>query len=308
MGATDSIAQGAVSTYPDKPVRVISVLAVGGAVDSIGRMVASKLSENLQKQFVVENRLGGGGTIGYNFVAKSPKDGYTLLVAGSGYTIASVIYPIQYDPLKDIVPIAQTSNSSYLLVTHPALPAKSVKELVALAKGKPNALNYGSGGVGSSVHFAMEMFAVAAGVKMTHVPYKGSGQAQTDLISGELQVMMPNAISALQHVNANRMRALGVSSAQRSPAMPNIPTISESGVPYSLSVWTGFFSPRGVSSEINNKLQVEIAKVLKDPVIAKKIADSGGEQVESIDLFRQTIRNELAVNRKIAVEQNIKVD
>ena len=190
--------------YPDKPVRVISVLAVGGAVDTVGRLIAAKLSENLQRQFIVENRLGGGGAVGYTYVAKAPRDGYTLLVAGSGYTIASVLYPIQYDPLKDIVPLAQTSNSYYLLVSHPALPVRSVKELVALAKAKPRELNYGSGGVGSGVHFAMEMFAEAARIRLTHVPYKGSGPAQVDLVSGELQVMMANAISALPHVNAGR--------------------------------------------------------------------------------------------------------
>jgi tripartite-type tricarboxylate transporter receptor subunit TctC len=294
--------------YPDKPVRVISALAVGGAVDTVGRLIAAKLSENLQRQFIVENRLGGGGTVGYTYVAKAPRDGYTLLVAGSGYTIASVLYPIQYDPLKDIVPIAQTSNSYYLLVSHPALPVRSVKELVALAQAKPRELNYGSGGVGSGVHFATEMFAEAARIRLTHVPYKGSGPAQVDLVSGELQVMVANAISALPHVNAGRLRALGLSSPRRSAAMPTIPTIAESGVPYSLSAWTGFFAPAGVAAEIVGKLQLEIERVLKDPLIARKMADGGGEQTETLDQFRQTIRNELVVNRKIALERNIKVD
>jgi tripartite-type tricarboxylate transporter receptor subunit TctC len=299
-------AQGTAISYPEKPVRVISVLAVGGAVDSVGRMVATKLSENLQKQFIVENRSGGGGTIGYTYVAKAPKDGYTLLVAGSGYTMASVIYPVQYDPFKDIVPVAQVSNSSYLLVTHPALPAKTVKEFIALAKARPGALNYGSSGIGSATHFAMEIFAIAAGVNMAHIPYN-SGQGQTDLISGEVQAMMANTIAVLTHVNDNRLRALGVSSSQRSPAMPNIPTIAESGIPFTRSGYTAFFAPSGVSPDIINKIQVEVAKAVKDPRVAKKIVDNGGEQTESIDVFRQTVRNELSVNRKIAVERNIKV-
>ena len=292
--------------YPEKPVRIISALAVGGAVDNVGRLVATRLSESLQRQFIVENRLGGGGTVGYSYVAKSPRDGYTLLVAGSGYTVASVIYPIQYDPLIDIVPIAQTTNSYYLLVTHPALPVRTVKDLIALAKMKPRELNFGSGGVGSSVHFAMEMFAMASEIRLTHIPYKGSGPAQVDLMSGELQVMMSNAISLLPHVRSNRLRALGISSPHRSQAMPTIPTIAESGVPFSLSVWTGFFAPAGVSADITGKLQTEIAKALSEPATAKKIADSGGERTESLDQFKQTIRNELTLNRKIAVARNIK--
>src|SRR4051812_27903975 len=198
-----------VAAYPERPVRIVSALAVGGAVDNVGRLVATKLSENLQRQFIVENRLGGGGTVAYSYVAKAPRDGYTLLVAGSGYTIASVIYPIQYDPLNDITPIAQTTNSYYLLVTHPALPARTVRELVSLAKAKPGQLNFGSGGVGSSVHFAIEMFALASRISLTHIPYKGSGPAQVDLISGELQLMMANTISVLPHVQSNRLRALG---------------------------------------------------------------------------------------------------
>ena len=298
-------AQDAVS-YPDKPVRIISALAVGGAVDSIGRLIASKLSENLKRQFIVENRLGGGGTVGYSYVAKAARDGYTLLVAGSGYTIASAIYPIQYDPITDIAPIAQTTNSYYLLVTHPALPARTVKELIALAKAKPGQLNFGSGGVGSSVHFAMEMFAMASGVSLTHIPYKGSGPAQIDLLSGELQVMMSNAISLLPHVQSGRVRALGISSPHRSEAMPTIPTITESGVPFTLAVWTGFFAPSGVAGEIMGKLRAEISNVLKDPAVAKKIADSGGERVEPLEQFKQTIRDELTLNRKVAVARNIK--
>jgi tripartite-type tricarboxylate transporter receptor subunit TctC len=294
--------------YPERPVRIISALAVGGAVDNVGRLIAAKLSENLQRQFIVENRLGAGGTVGYSYVAKAPRDGYTLLVAGSGYTIASVIYPIQYDPLHDITPIAQTTNSYYLLVTHPALPARSVRELVSLANAKPRQLNFGSGGVGSSVHFAMEMFALASQISLTHVPYKGSGPAMVDLISGELQVMMANTISAWPHVQSNRMRALGISSTKRSEAMPGIPTIAESGVQYNLSVWTGFFAPSGVSSEIMSKLRSELTRALSDPAIAKKMMDGGGERTEEVQLFTQRIKDEMTMNRRIAVARNIRVE
>jgi tripartite-type tricarboxylate transporter receptor subunit TctC len=303
------VAAQSAASYPEKPVRVISALATGGAVDTVGRIVATKLSENLRRQFIVENRLGGGGTIGYAYTAKAPPDGYTLLVAGSGYTIAPALYPIPFDPIKDIIPLSQTSTSAYLLVVHPSLPTKSTRELVVLAKAQPGVLNFGSGGVGSSVHFATEMLAEAAGVKFTHIAYKGSGQALIDLVSGQLQLVMSNSISSLPLVKSGRLRVLGVSSAQRSVSFPEIPTIAESGVPgFKLSVWTGLFGPGGMPADIVAKLNTEIAKALKDPEIARKMTDDGGEPIESLEQFRQTIRSELEINRKIAQRANIKVE
>ncbi len=303
------VAAQSAASYPEKPVRVISALATGGAVDTVGRIVATKLSENLRRQFIVENRLGGGGTIGYAYTAKAPPDGYTLLVAGSGYTIAPALYPTPFDPIKDIIPLSQTSTSAYLLVVHPSLPTKSTRELVVLAKAQPGVLNFGSGGVGSSVHFATEMLAEAAGVKFTHIAYKGSGQALIDLVSGQLQLVMSNSISSLPLVKSGRLRVLGVSSAQRSVSFPEIPTIAESGVPgFKLSVWTGLFGPGGMPADIVAKLNTEIAKALKDPEIARKMTDDGGEPIESLEQFRQTIRSELEINRKIAQRANIKVE
>ena len=303
------VAAQSAASYPEKPVRVISALATGGAVDTVGRIVATKLSENLRRQFIVENRLGGGGTIGYAYTAKAPPDGYTLLVAGSGYTIAPALYPIPFDPIKDIIPLSQTSTSAYLLVVHPSLPTKSTRELVVLAKAQPGVLNFGSGGVGSSVHFATEMLAEAAGVKFTHIAYKGSGQALIDLVSGQLQLVMSNSISSLPLVKSGRLRVLGVSSAQRSVSFPEIPTIAESGVPgFKLSVWTGLFGPGGMPADIVAKLNTEIAKALKDPEIARKMTDDGGEPIESLEQFRQPIRSELEINRKIAQRANIKVE
>lgn len=301
-------AQGA-ANYPEKPVRIISALSTGGAVDTVGRIVATKLSENMRKQFIVENRLGGGGTVGYAYVAKAPPDGYTLLVAGSGYTIAPALYKIPFDPVRDIIPLSQASTSSYLLVVHPSLPTKTVKDLVSLAKAQPGVLNFGSGGVGSSVHFAMEMFAEAAGIKLTHIAYKGSGPALIDLVSGQLQLVMSNSISSLPLVKSGRLRVLGVSSSQRSVSFPDIPTIAESGVPgFKLAVWIGLFAPGGMPADIVAKLNAEIVKALKDPEIARKMTEDGGEPIESLEQFRQTIRNELETNRKIARRANIKVE
>lgn len=301
-------AQGA-ADYPDKPVRVVSALSTSGGADIVARLISGKLSENMRRQFVVENRLGGGGTVGYTYAAKAPPDGYTLLAAGSGYTIASVLYPVQYDPLKDLIPISQTSMSAYLLVVHPSVPTKSIRELVALAKAKPGALNFGSGGVGSSVHFATETFASAAGIKLTHVPYKGAGEALTDLMRGEIHLVISNTLSSFPLVKAGRLRALAVSSARRSVSLPNIPTISESGVPgFSISTWNAFFAPAGVAPEIMARLNAAILDVLKDPAIAKKMADDGGEPIDTLDQFKQRIRDELILNRKIVKEANIKVE
>jgi len=215
---------------------------------------------------------------------------------------------IQYDPIKDLTPIARVSSVTYLLVTHPSLPVKSVKELVSLAKARPGVLHYGSAGVGSAVHFSVEIFAAEAGIRLTHVPYKGAGQAQIHLVSGEIQLMMPNLTTALPHVAAGRLRALGVGDLRRLPALPQVPTISESGVPYKHSGWIGFLAPGGVSAGIINKLNTEIEKATKDPVIAKTVADNGGTNPQTPEEFAQAIRNEIAVNRKIALSANIKAE
>ena len=305
-----ALAQNA-GNYPSKPVRVVSVLGSGGAVDSAGRMVSAKLSENFQTQFFVDIRSGAGGTIGYTYAAKAAPDGYTLLVAGSGYTIVPALYAVQYDPLKDLVPIGQINQTTYLLATHPSLPVKSVKDLVALAKSKPGAINYASGGVGSSIHFAMELFAISAGgIKFNHIAYsKGTGQAQIELLSGEIQSMMTNLISSLSYVKSGRLRGLGISSSHRSALLPEIPTIAEAGVPgYSRTGWIGFFAPSATPPEILKKLSTEIALIAKDPVITKRILESGGEPPDSLEQFRLVVKNELEANRKIAAQANIKIN
>jgi tripartite-type tricarboxylate transporter receptor subunit TctC len=293
--------------YPNRPVRVIQALTAGGAVDVMARMAAAKLSENLKRQFFVDTRQGAGGIIGYTAVAKAAPDGYTLLAAGSGYTIASVLQPIEYDPIKDIVPIGAINETYYLLVSHPLLPVKSVKDLIALAKAKPDAINYGTGGVGSAIHFAMEQFALSAGgLKFSHIAYV-RGNPMNDLVAGEIQVMMVNMTSALPRVREGRLRSLGISLPRRSEVFPEFPTIAESGLPgFSRTGWIAYFAPSGTPPNILKKLNAEMAIIVKDPVIAKRIRDMGGEPAEPLEQFKKTVVNDFAVNRKIAERANIK--
>jgi tripartite-type tricarboxylate transporter receptor subunit TctC len=295
------------SAYPSKPVRVISPLGSSGAVEIMGRLVTGKMSESMGQQFVVESRIGAGGTVGHEAVAKAAPDGYTVLLTGSGYTIMPSIYSIKFDPLKDLVPVSQMSLGSYLLMVPNAMSVKTVKDLVALAKAKPGALNFGSTGVGSSVHFATERFASAAGVKLTHVPYKTLGSSYVDLMAGEIQLIMSNTISALPHVKIGKARALGVTSLRRLAALPDIPTASESGVPgFSAPVWTAIFAPARTPPEILARLTSEVVKAVNHPDMVARAEAEGGEPIQPLEQFRQTIYKELADNRKIAQALNIK--
>ncbi len=214
-------AQGPSEAYPAKPVRVVVGLAPGGATDIQTRLFAQKLSESLGRSFVVENRTGAGGTVAYAYVAKSPPDGYTLLGVAGGYTITPVVYAkLSYDPVKDFAPISLVAQAPFLLLTHPSLPVKSVKELLALARARPGALDCASAGYGTSTHMAFELFKALSGVKITHVPYKGTGQSLVDVMSGQVHMLFGNVLSSLPHVRAGRLRALGVTTAKRSAVLP----------------------------------------------------------------------------------------
>jgi len=306
LGLTPGVAL-AQSPYPGKPVRVISPLGSGGAVEIMGRLVTQKMSESMGQQFVVEGRPGAGGVVGHEAAVRAAPDGYTLLLTGSGYTIMPLLYPIKFDPLKDLTPVSQMSLGSFLLMTPHALPVKTAQDLVALAKAKPGALNFGSTGVGSSVHFATETFGYAAGIKLTHVPYKELGRSFVDLMRGELQVMMSNTISGLPHVKSGKVKALGVSSLRRLAALPDVPTISESGVPgFHAPVWTAIFAPGKTPPEIVARLNAEIVKAVNAPEMVKRAEAEGGEPIQPLDQFRQTIVSELNRNKKVADALNIK--
>jgi tripartite-type tricarboxylate transporter receptor subunit TctC len=295
--------------YPSKPVRVIVGLAPGGGTDIQARLFAQKLTEAFKRPFVVENRPGAGGTVAYAQVAKSPADGYTLLGVTSGYTITPHIYTkLTYDPLKDFAPIALVAQAPFLLVVHPALPVKSVRDLLALAKAKPGTLDCGSAGVGSSTHMAFELFKSLSGVKIAHIPYKGTGPALVDVMAGQVHMLFGNVISTLPSVKAGRLRALAVTTRTRSAALPDLPTIAEAGVPaYENSTWHGWIAPGGTPPAIVNRLNAELVKAARAPDLVEKLAADGGEGVGTTpEQFTQFIAAELVRWRKVVKQAGIK--
>src|SRR5258708_4575596 len=231
--------------YPTRPVRIVIPLSPGGTTDVPGRIIAQKLSEALGQQFFVENRAGAGGTIGTDYVAKSRADGYTLLLTASPFVIAPHVYKnMPYDTLADFTPVIRIASGPYVLVVHPSLGVSSVKELIALAKTQPGKIDFASSGNGGAQHLVTELFMYMAGIKLNHVPYKGSGPAQQDLMSGIIKVSFVGTPIAIPHMKSGRLKALGVSTAKRSPEMPEVPTIAEAGVPgYEALVWIGLLAP-----------------------------------------------------------------
>jgi tripartite-type tricarboxylate transporter receptor subunit TctC len=259
--------------YPVKPVRVVIPWPPGGSNDVVGRVVTQKLSDTMGQQFIVDNRGGASGIIGADSVAKSPPDGYTLMIHSATHVANPHLYrKVPYDTLKDFVAIAPLSVQIGMLVVHPALPVKSVKEFIALAKSKPGQLTYSSSGNGSFVHLSMALFASMAGIKMVHVPYKGGGPAAISIASGETQAQMGTVGSVIQQVKQNRVRALAVTSDKRVDAFPNLPTIAVAGVPgYEFTAWIGMLGPAGLPKAIVDRLNAEVNKILRMPDVAANL-------------------------------------
>lgn len=264
--------------YPNKPIKLIVPAAPGGAADFFARLVGPKLGDALGQPVVIENRAGASGTIAADMTAKSPGDGYTMLI---GQSTSMVVAPHMYDKLnydtqKDLKPVTLVAEIPNVLVVHPGVAAKNVQELIALAKAKPDSLNYGSAGKGAPTHLAGEMFEIATGAKITHVPYRGAGPATNALLAGEVQLMFGPAVAVLPQVKAGRVRALAVTSAARSAAMPELPTLAESGLKdFEITSWFGLFVPASTPAAIVDKLQRETAKVLKQPDVVERFAKEG---------------------------------
>jgi tripartite-type tricarboxylate transporter receptor subunit TctC len=297
--------------YPAKPVRVIVGLAPGGATDIQTRLFAQKLSESLGRSFVVENRSGAGGTVAYAQVAKSPPDGYTLLGVAGGYTITPFVYPkLTYDPVRDFAPISLVAQAPFLLLTHPSLPVKSVKDLLALARAKPGALDCASAGYGTSTHMAFELFKALSGAKITHIPYKGTGQSLVDGMSGQVHMLFGNVLSSLPHARAGKLRALAVTTAKRSTVLPDLPTIAEAGVPgYENSTWHGWLAPAGTPSAVLIRLNAELVKASRSPDVVERLAPDGGEPVGSTaEQFARFIDQDMARWGKLVKETGIRFD
>lgn len=289
--------------YPSKTVRLIVGQSPGGATDIVARLTAQKLSENVRQSVIVENRTGAAGSIGANFVAKSPPDGYTLLVISSSYAINPSLYQnLPFDPVKDLAPVSLIAEAPFLLVVHPSLPAHSVRELIALAKAKPNQLNFASGGNGSSGHLAGELFKYLAGIQLVHVPYKGAGPALVDVMTGQVHMTFGSVLSSLQHVRSGRLRALGVTSARRSSALPELPTVAEAGVKgYRRTTWYGLLAPAATAPGLITRISDEIRKAVNSEDVKKRILTDGAEpEGSSAGEFREFLAAEMKTAHDIA--------
>jgi tripartite-type tricarboxylate transporter receptor subunit TctC len=297
--------------YPSHPIRLIVPFAAGGAADSVARIVGKRVGDALGQTVVVEDRGGGGGIIGVEVVRNSDPDGYTLLLGQSGpISINPGIYPkLSYDPEKDLVPVSMTTSYPYVLVVNPSLGVKTMGELVALAKSKPGQLNYGTAGVGASNHLATELFDSKAGIKMTHIPYRGTSLAVADLIAGQVQVVFADPVSALSQVRAGTLTALAVTSKERSPVAPDLPTVAESGYPgFDAIAWHGIMAPAGTPPAIIERLNAEIIKALKDPETAKLIEQQAIQVVgNSPKAFADFIKQDIVLWKGVAQEANVEV-
>jgi tripartite-type tricarboxylate transporter receptor subunit TctC len=297
-------------TYPSKPVRMIVSYPAGGANDIVARAVGQKLTELLGQTVVVENRSGAGGTIGADAAAKSAPDGYTLLMAAGAHTLAPSLYSkLSYDIVKDFAPVSICARSAYLLVLHPSVPAKSVKELIALARAKPGSLTYASSGVGAPPHLAAEMFSAMAGIKMVHVPYKGDTPAIQDMLGGhvDLGFIAVSATSLL--VKSGKLKALAVSSAQRTAAMPDLPTVAEATgfKDYEITTWWGMLAPAGTPADAIARLSTAMARIAQMPDIKERFGALGLEPASSTpEQFSSFIKSEIAKFGKLAKAAGVK--
>ena len=288
--------------YPTRPIRLIVASSPGAGVDIVARLVGAKMSERLGPQVVVDNRAGAGGAIGVQLAAKSPPDGYTLLMAAPSFTInALLMRPAPYDVIRDFTPVGQATTSAYVIVVNNAVPVKSVKELIALARAQPGKLNYGSGGPGNSTHLAGEYFNGLAKVNLVHVPYKGSGPALVDLLGGQIQVMFANVVAVVSHVKTGKLRGLATSGATRAAAMADLPTVVEAGVPgYVVTSWFGIVAPARTAPRVIEKLNGALRAVMSDRDTVDRITAEGAEAAPSRpDEFGKLIAAELTTWAKV---------
>lgn len=303
--ATGAYAQ----SYPTKPVRLIAPYPPGGSIDIVARLVGQRLTEAFGQQFVIENRAGASGNIGTDYVAKAAPDGYTLLLSGAPPLAANIYLfaKLPFDPVRDFAPIIRIANQPNVLVLHPSVPARNVKELIALAKSRPGKLNFGSGGVGASQHISAELFMMMTGVKMVHVVYKGGGPAMIELVGGQIDLMIETAPSAIPYVNSGKLKALGVTTLQRLAMLPNVPTIDEAGVKgYEFLSWMGLVAPAGVPKEIVQKLNAEVQTAISGD-LRKRLTELGlGVAGGTPEQFAAYIREDSAKYAKLVKVANIK--
>jgi tripartite-type tricarboxylate transporter receptor subunit TctC len=296
--------------YPSRPVRLVVPFAPGGGADISARTIATKLTERFREQVLVDNRPGAGGNVGSDIVAKSPPDGYTLLLVSSSYGANPALYKLSFDPVNGFEPITLVSEQPFILVVHPSVPARTVKDLIALAKAKPGALNYASSGAGGIVHLGTEYFKSMAGIDLVHIPYKGGNTAHNDLIAGFVQVYFGTILSTLPVVKSGKLRALGVSTEKRNAALPSVPTVAEAGVPgFSFSGWYAVLAPAKTPRDITTALNREIVALLQAPDVKERFAADGSTVVASTpEALRDHLRRDIAKWQKVVKAANIRLE
>ncbi len=310
--SSNALAQSRAPDYPAKPIRVVVGSSAGGGGDIIARTVIQRLNESLGQPIVVDNRGGASGAIACEIVAKSQPDGYTILIASVGMlAINPVLYPkLQYAPLRDFAPVTRMAETPYVLVVHPSVGARSVNELVALVKSRPGQINFASGGAGTGNHFSGELFKLATGLNLVHIPYKGTAPALADVLGGQVQMMFSTLLPAMPHVKAGRLRALAVTTARRSASSPDLPTIAESGFPgFETTTWHAVLVPAATAKPIVDRLHTELVKILLQPEMKERLASQGTEVVASTpEELTAYIRMETSKWGKVVKQAGIKGD
>ncbi|MBI3068345.1 MAG: tripartite tricarboxylate transporter substrate binding protein [Betaproteobacteria bacterium] len=304
-------ARDAAQTYPSRPIRWIVPFPPGGAADIVSRAIGQKLGERWGQQIVIDNRPGAGGSLGTEIAARATPDGYTVIVVPATFTTYPSLYrKLAYDPVRDFAPVTLVSSSALILVVHPAVAAKSVHELIALAKARPGQLNYASSGIGASAHLAAELFKSMVGVSIVHVPYKGQPPAMIDLISGQIHMMFPNVPVALPHVKAGKLRALAVTTLKRAASLPELPTMADSGLAgFEVNQWTGLVAPAGAPKSIIAKLHGEVVRALQQPDVHRTLSNHGFEPVGNTPQeFAAYIKAEIAKWGKVIKEAGIRAE
>ena len=297
--------------YPSKPIRFIVPFPPGGSTDPLARLAGQKLSESWGQQVIVDNRPGASTIIGSEAVAKSAPDGYTILLAGIPLVTGISLYPnIPYDAVRDFAPVATIARSQFVLVLNPSVPANNLQEFIALAKSKPDQLDYGSSGTGGSLHLAGELFNFIAGVKMLHIPYKGSGPLVSDLIGGQLRLSFQTPIATIAHIRSGRLKAIAVTGTGRLSALPQVPTFSEAGLPaYDTNIWFGIVAPAGTPRAIIDKMSAVMAKSLATQDVRENLANQGMDPfISTPDQMAALIKSDIAKYAKIIKSANIKAD
>jgi tripartite-type tricarboxylate transporter receptor subunit TctC len=307
LGALPAVAQ----SYPTRPVRLIVPYGPGTVSDLLSRVLAQRLSEMWSQGVVVENVVGAGGVIGIQALAKSPSDGHTLGMISSNFAMNPAVHAkLSYDSFKDFKPVLHLTFNHFAFVVNPLFPARTVQELIALAKAKPGAINFASSGSGGSPHLAVELFAHMAGIKLSHIPYRTNGQAVTDVLSGEVPLMATSVGTLLPHIRQGRLRALAVSGSRRSPLLPDVPSMAEAGVPgYDMRNWNGILVPAGVSDAVVAKLQADISKLFKRPDFEAQVQAMGAEvELLGPEEFAKRIGDEIELWKRVVKESGARVE